>query len=179
MKSINKSSNLKVHFLKEDVYVRKPTRARVQYRDDYCTWYCFTFIRVFLFSPHSVTTPSWIDKNYVCATRSSLPGGRFHDATASFCTGMRISLRYKIRPGWTPSCMARSVMTVSRDWTKVNSVRKSPRDYVNTPLVFVFVAFYGYFFNVRVRSLRTDQMILKETHFRLVTLALESTRITF
>lgn len=45
-KSINKA-----------VYIRNPTRARVRYRDDYCTWFCFTFIRVFCF--HRIPSPIW------------------------------------------------------------------------------------------------------------------------
>ena len=53
---------------------------------------------------------------------------------------------------------------------ELSPVRKSPSDQVNTSLVFFFfVAFYdvNFFFNVRVHSLRTDQMTLKETHIGL------------
>ena len=53
---------------------------------------------------------------------------------------------------------------------ELSPVRKSPSDQVNTSLVFFFFltrSTMWIFFNVRVHSLRTDQMTLKETHIGL------------
>ena len=51
-----------------------------------------------------MTTPSWIDENYACSTRSSPPGGRFYiEGSGYFATsrlhdtGVKFSLEYKNR----------------------------------------------------------------------------------
>ena len=60
--------------------------ARVSHRDDFVISY-----RVYMMtgSFHTMVTlklnqtkPSWIDKNYACATRSILPANRFHTETS-------------------------------------------------------------------------------------------------
>ena len=58
------------------VYVRKLAPTRVSYWNDF-----LISCRVYKFVPcpmSNMTTPSWIDENYACATRSSLPADRFH-----------------------------------------------------------------------------------------------------
>jgi len=67
-----------------------------------------------------LTEPSWIDKNYACATRSSLPANRFHTETSGRFAftwySYEISYRKEIlapvrEPGWTHAGATRVGMT--------------------------------------------------------------------
>ena len=60
--------------------------ARVSYGDDFVISYHVYMMTGFFHHPTSnvlkLTKPSWIDKNYACATRSSLPENQFHTETS-------------------------------------------------------------------------------------------------
>ena len=60
--------------------------ARVSNRDDFVISYHVYMMTGFFHHPTSnalkLTKPSWIDKNYACATRFSLPANRFHTETS-------------------------------------------------------------------------------------------------
>ena len=62
------------------VYMGKLAPARVSYRDDFVISYHVYMMSGFFHHPTSnvlkLTKPSWIDKNYACATRSSLPANQ-------------------------------------------------------------------------------------------------------
>ena len=99
---------------------------------------------------NKMTTPSWIAKNYACATRSSLPADRFHTETSGrfAFTWYRCVSSYRSeilaplqQPGWTQAGVTRAVMASCA--AEVSSARKSPWCYVNTPLAgwFFFYAF--------------------------------------
>ena len=68
------------------VYMGKLAPARVSYRDDFVISYHVYMMTGFFHHPTSnvlkLTKPSWIDKNYACATRSSLPANRFQTETS-------------------------------------------------------------------------------------------------
>ena len=60
--------------------------ARVSYRDGFVISY-HVYMMTGSFHYHTpnelkLTKPSWIGKNYACATRSSLPANRFHTETS-------------------------------------------------------------------------------------------------
>ena len=59
------------------VNMGKLAPARVSYRDDFVILYHVYMVTGFFHHPTSnvlkLTKPSWIDKNYTCAPRSSLP----------------------------------------------------------------------------------------------------------
>ena len=67
-----------------------------------------------------LTKPSWIDKNYACATRSSLPANRIHTETSGHFafTWYRCEISYRSEilapvqePGWTHAGATRAGMT--------------------------------------------------------------------
>ena len=67
-----------------------------------------------------LTKPSWIDKNYACASRSSLPANRFHTETSGHCVfaWYRCEILYRSEilatvpePGWTHAGVTRAIMT--------------------------------------------------------------------
>ena len=68
------------------LHMGKLTPARVSYRDDFVISYHVYMMTGFFHHPTSnvlvLTKPSWIDKNYACPTRSSLPVNRFHTETS-------------------------------------------------------------------------------------------------
>ena len=137
--------------------------ARVSYPDDFVISYRVYMMTGFFHHSTSnvlkLTKPSWIDKNYACATRSSLPVvylqtdftpkrvvvSRLHDTVAKARTGVEFS----------PRCENRGELALGRLapgrhdilwWYHVNKcralrgnrselapARKSPRCHVNTP----------------------------------------------
>ena len=68
------------------VSMGKLAPARVSYRDDFVISYHVYMMTGSFHHPTSnvlkLTQPSWIDKNYTCATRSSLPANWFHTETS-------------------------------------------------------------------------------------------------
>ena len=97
----------------------------------------------------NMTTTSWIDENYACATRSSLPADRFHTETSgrfAFTWYRYVSSYWSEilapvqQPGWTQAGVTRAGMTFCAG--EVSPARKSPRCDVNTPLTgWFFCAF--------------------------------------
>ena len=65
---------------------RKKKRFWIKPRRAFYTSVLLEGTRQFFHHPTSnvlnLTKPSWIDKNYACATRSSLPANRFHTETS-------------------------------------------------------------------------------------------------
>ena len=64
--------------------------VRVSYPDDFViSYHVYVMTGSFHHPTYNVlklTKPSWIDKNYTCATRSSLPANRFHTETSGCFT---------------------------------------------------------------------------------------------
>ena len=89
------------------VNIGKLAPTGVSYRDDYVISYHVYMMTGFFHHPTSnvlkLTKPSWIDKKYACATRSSLPANRFHTETSGrfAFTWYRceISYRGELTPG--------------------------------------------------------------------------------
>ena len=106
------------------VHMGKLAPARVSYRDDFVISYHVYMMTGFFRHPTSnvlkLTKPSWIDKNYSCATRSSPPANRFHTETSGrfAFTWYRCQISYRSEilapvrePGWTRAGMSRAGMT--------------------------------------------------------------------
>ena len=96
------------------VYMEKLAPARVSYRDDFVISHhvYMDYVQRYVVTSNvlKLTKPSWIDRNYACATRSSLPSNRFHTETSGRFAftwySCEISYRSEIlapvrEPGWT------------------------------------------------------------------------------
>ena len=95
-----------------------------------------------------LTKPSWIDKNYACATRFSLPGNRFHTETSGRFALRNLVPEWNSRPGARTAVNSRRGDSRQHDtlwWYHVNKCRalrgnrselaperKSSRCHVNT-----------------------------------------------
>ena len=138
-------------------YMGKLAPARVSYRDDFVISYHVYMMTGFFHHPTSnvlkLTKPSWIDKDYACATRSfylqtdftpkRVVVSRLHDTFAKSRT------EWNSRPGARTGVNSRRGDSRRRDilwWYHVNKcramrgnrselapARKSPRCHVNTP----------------------------------------------